>query len=190
MSSYINSLPKDRLLEAARELFLRDGIPSTGINTVTAKANVARMTLYNNYASKNDLVFAVFEREAEIRRNAILSTQEKLEGPIERILALFSVAQEIVTLKGFRGCAFINLAIEAAAPDSALHSLAKKHKDWIRENIKIQLLLGDIPGSGPLADQICVLWDGGIVGAYVHQSERPILVARDAARTLIGSGVL
>ena len=191
MSIQVNSLPKDRLLEAARELFLRDGIPSTGINTVTAKANVARMTLYNNYASRKMILYSpFFKREAEIRRDAIVSTQGKLEGPIERILALFSVAQEIATLKGFRGCAFINLAIEAAAPDSALHSLAKKHKDWIRENIKIQLLLGDIPGSGPLADQICVLWDGGIIGAYVHQSERPILVARDAARTLIGSGVL
>ena len=185
MSTFIDLSPKDRLLEAARELFLSAGVPSVGINTVTAKANVARMTLYNNYASKDDLVLAVFKRESKIRRDTILSTQEDLEGPIERTLAMFSVAQEIVSLKGFRGCAFINLAIEVAASDSALHMLAKKHKDWIRGNTETQIRLGEVPDPGLLAEQICVLWDGGIVGSYVHQSERPILIARAAARTLL-----
>jgi putative transposase len=41
------------------------------------------------------------------------------------------------------------------------------------------------PDPDALAQQIAVLWDGGIVGAYVHQSDRPIHLARDAARTLM-----
>jgi AcrR family transcriptional regulator len=180
-----SSNPHDRLLEAARALFLRDGIPGTGINAVTAKAEVARMTLYNNFASKDALVLAVFEREAELRREAITSTQEVLEGPFERVLALFVVALDLASQKGFRGCAFINLAIEAAAPDSDLHQLAQQHKAWIFENVREHLGEGTFAHPDALARQICVLWDGGIVGAYVQQSDAPIHTARDAARALM-----
>ncbi len=176
---------KDRLIETARELFLREGIPQTGINKVIATADVARMTLYNNFASKDDLILAVFEREAELRRDAILEAQEDLEGPTERVLALFDVAREVASHKGFRGCAFINLAIEVAAPDSALHALAQEHKTWIRANIRTQLGEGVFSDPDTLAQQVAVLWDGGIVGAYVHQSDRPIRLAREAARTLM-----
>jgi len=185
MPKYEPTLPRDRLVETARALFLGEGIPQTGINKITSQADVARMTLYNNFASKDDLVLAVFEREAELRRDAIEAAQENLEGPFERVLALFVVAQDVASLKGFRGCAFINLAIEAAAPNSALHSLAQQHKAWIKANIRRQLGRGVFADSDVLAQQIAVLWDGGIVGAYVHQSDEPIRMAREAARTLM-----
>jgi AcrR family transcriptional regulator len=177
--------PKDRLIETARALFLSEGFPQTGINRITAEADVARMTLYNNFASKDDLVLAVFEREAELRRVTIQAMQDDLDGPFERVLALFRVAKDVAARKGFRGCAFITLAIEAAAPDSVLHALAEQHKAWIRDNIRAQLGEGLFSDPDILAEQIAVLWDGGIVGSYVHQSDKPIDVAREAARTLM-----
>ncbi|HKL04488.1 MAG TPA: TetR/AcrR family transcriptional regulator [Roseovarius sp.] len=185
MSNFVRKPTKDRLIETARDLFLGEGVPQTGINKITAEADVARMTLYNNFASKDDLVLAVFEREAELRRDAIQAMQEDLEGPFERVFALFHVAKDVAAQKGFRGCAFINLAIEVAAPNNALHALAQNHKIWIRSNIRTQL--GDDLFSEPdtLAQQIALLWDGGIVGAYVHQSDQPIDLAREAARTLM-----
>lgn len=177
--------PRERLIDTARALFLRDGIPNTGINSVTAEAEVARMTLYNNFASKDALVLAVFERETELRREAITSTQEVLKGPFEQVLALFVVALDLASQKGFRGCAFINLAIEAAAPDSAQHQLAQQHKSWIFENVRKHLGEGAFADPDALARQICILWDGGIVGAYVQQSDSPIHTARNAACALM-----
>ena len=177
--------PRDRLLETARALFLEQGVPHVGINTVTAKADVARMTLYNNFASKDALVLAVFEQEAELRRASISKVQDTLEDPFEKVLALFVVALELSGVKGFRGCAFINLAIETAAPDSAMHQLARTHKDWILGNLVEHLPSDVFSDRDALAQQILVLWDGGIVGAYVHQSDHPIRAARDAARVLM-----
>ena len=177
--------PKDRLIETARMLFLRNGIARTGIDRLTSQADVARMTLYNNFKSKDDLILAVFEREADRRREAVMSRQDILEDSTEKVLVLFTVALEIAASKGFRGCAFINLATEAAAPDSALHRLAKRHKNWICRNVSRHL--GDRTFSDPkmLSRQICILWDGGIMGAYMQQSEMPIVTARDTARALM-----
>lgn len=181
-----SSLPaRDRLIDTARRLFLRHGVPQVGINRVIDEAGIARMTLYNHFPSKDALVAAVFEEEAALRRASIASTQELLEGPFEKVMALFTVALDLAGLDGFRGCAFLNLAIEAAAPDSALHAMAKTHKDWIRQNVAGHLPLHLFTDPETLAQQIVVLWDGGIVGAYVQQSNAPIEAARDAARALM-----
>ena len=46
------------LLEAAARLFYADGVAATGIDSITAAAGVAKKSLYNNFASKADLVAA------------------------------------------------------------------------------------------------------------------------------------
>lgn len=181
--------PRDRLIATARRLFTQHGVPHVGINRVIEEAGVARMTLYNNFASKDDLVAAAFEKEAELRRQSILAAQDQLEDPLEKVLALFAVALELANQKGFRGCAFLNLAIEAAAPDSALHGLTKAHKNWIFSNIIEYLPTETYPEPEKLARLILILWDGSIVGAYILQSNTPICTARDAARTLLQSAV-
>ena len=57
---------KNRLLAAAGVLFYNDGIGATGIDAITAKAGVAKMSLYNNFSSKSELVAAFLEaRHAE-----------------------------------------------------------------------------------------------------------------------------
>ena len=43
---------RERLLKAAADLFYRDGVGATGIDAITARAGVAKMSLYNNFASK------------------------------------------------------------------------------------------------------------------------------------------
>src|SRR3954454_7157472 len=52
---------RDRLLAAAAECFYAHGVQATGIDTITAAAGVAKMSLYNNFASKDDLVNAYLE---------------------------------------------------------------------------------------------------------------------------------
>ena len=182
--------PRDRLVETARGLFLRHGVPNVGINRVIAEAGVARMTLYNHFESKDDLVLAVFEQEAAIRRDSIVEMQAALDGPYEKVLALFTVALDLAGLEGFRGCAFLSLAIETAAPDGRLHELARRHKAWIRDNLASCLPAETFADPDRLAEQLLVLWDGGVVGAYVRQSPAPIQAARDAARILMRGALL
>jgi AcrR family transcriptional regulator len=52
---------RQQLLEAAARRFYADGLAATGIDTITAEAGVAKMSLYNNFASKDDLVLAYLQ---------------------------------------------------------------------------------------------------------------------------------
>ena len=49
---------RDQLVETAMALFYREGIHATGVVRILDKAGVARMTLYNNFSGKEELVLA------------------------------------------------------------------------------------------------------------------------------------
>src|SRR5713101_3141881 len=53
---------RERILEAAYDLFSREGIRAVGIDSIIERSGVARMTLYRHFRSKDDLVLAFLER--------------------------------------------------------------------------------------------------------------------------------
>src|SRR5258708_31995991 len=52
---------RQRVLDAAAELFYREGVRAVGIDTIIARSGVAKMSLYRSFPSKDDLVAAVLE---------------------------------------------------------------------------------------------------------------------------------
>src|SRR5450755_3235946 len=56
---------RDRLLAAAAECFYNHSVNGAGIDAITAAAGVAKMSLYNNFASKDDLVLAYLQARHE-----------------------------------------------------------------------------------------------------------------------------
>ena len=59
------SAKRDHLIDTALRLFGRDGYHAVGIDRVIAEAGVARMTLYNHFKSKDELILAVLHRRDE-----------------------------------------------------------------------------------------------------------------------------
>ena len=45
-----------RILDAAENLFYREGIHATGVERIAKEAHVSKRTLYRHFPSKNDLV--------------------------------------------------------------------------------------------------------------------------------------
>jgi len=87
--------PGDRLLATATRLFCRHGINATGIDKILAEAGVAKMTLYNQFGSKEGLVFAVLEREGEAWRAWFQKSVDQLPGtPADRLIGLFDILEQ------------------------------------------------------------------------------------------------
>ena len=104
--------PRDRLIDTAAALFYERGLPNVGINEVTERAGVARMTLYNNFDSKEALALAAFERQAEARRALFMKRLDRARTAAEAVKAMFDVSEQLATEPGFRGCAFTNVAVQ------------------------------------------------------------------------------
>src|SRR5580692_7647663 len=87
---------RDRLLEAANELFYDEGVHTVGIDRVIERAGVAKASLYSTFGSKEELVVAYLERRAEARERRILERIRRHEQPRARILAVFELLAELV----------------------------------------------------------------------------------------------
>jgi AcrR family transcriptional regulator len=80
---------RHELIDAAERLFTAQGFHATSLDVVAAEAGFTKGAVYSNFASKEDLFFAVYERRvdarvAEVER--ILKTAPTPREGIERII--------------------------------------------------------------------------------------------------------
>jgi AcrR family transcriptional regulator len=78
------------LLAAAEQLFCECGFHGTSLDQVAAAAGYTKGAVYSNFASKEDLFFAIYERRAEeaFARNAEAPADE----PLELVRAILSAS--------------------------------------------------------------------------------------------------
>ena len=116
---------RERIERAAARLFYRNGIHATGVELVAREANVSKRTLYQHFASKNDLVDN-YLRGIDARGGSLV---EKRLGDVElpareRLLAIFDFPRSEVV----RGCPFHNAAVESAGSLAGTDAIVRAHK--------------------------------------------------------------
>jgi AcrR family transcriptional regulator len=77
---------RTRLVDAAERLFIESGFGSTSLESVASAAGYTKGAVYSNFASKEDLFFAVYERRVD-----------RFLARVERMLAEAADAGEVVT---------------------------------------------------------------------------------------------
>jgi AcrR family transcriptional regulator len=184
------SSPAERLLGAAAELFYREGIRAVGVDTVVDRAGVAKMTLYNNFGSKDELVAAYLRARDERWRAWLEEASEGRSTPQERLLAVFDALESWIEGEGgdFRGCAFINATTEIADPNHPARVVAREHKEWMREHFVKLASEAGARDPEELADQFVILFEGAIVTAVTRGDTEPTRKARAAAESLLAAG--
>src|ERR1700759_2480608 len=80
---------RERLLDAADELFYEEGIHIVGIDRVIDKAGVAKASLYSTFGSKDELVRAYLVRRYERRRARIEEWVDRYDDPRDRLAGAF-----------------------------------------------------------------------------------------------------
>jgi AcrR family transcriptional regulator len=79
---------RDDLVAAADRCFVQGGFHPTSLDQIATSAGYTKGAVYSNFASKEDLFFAVYERRADV---AAAQMEERLEGDavagLERISA-------------------------------------------------------------------------------------------------------
>lgn len=178
--------PRERLLAAAERRFEQRGIAATGINDLVREADVARMTLYHHFASKDDLVVAYLEhRDADWQRRLETRLAEAA-GSEQAIVALVRAYGDRVAREGSRGCVFINAAAELP-PDHPGWAVITRHKQSVVD--RLAELSRDAGAEDPheLARQVFLLAEGAIVTAGREHSAQAIEQACAAAELLVAA---
>src|SRR6202035_350728 len=105
---------RERISRAAYELFSREGVRAVGVDAVIARAGTAKMTLYRNFPSKDDLILDFLSHREELWTRDWLEAESRRRGeaPREQLLAIFDVFAEWFGQPDFEGCAFLTTMIE------------------------------------------------------------------------------
>jgi AcrR family transcriptional regulator len=177
-----------RILDAAMELFYREGIRAVGVDAVIAHAGVAKMSLYRAFPSKDDLIVAFLE---EISRRYWLWWDEvagRHPGqPRQQVEALFDGLARHTTGPQFRGCPFTNTAIEFPDPGHPGRAVVTAHRRELRRRLaELSLALG-ASDAELLADQLLLLMEGAYSAGTVMCGESPCHAVGAAAAALIAA---
>jgi len=177
---------RDQLIDTALRIFNREGYHATGIDRVISESGVARMTLYNHFKSKDELILAVLRRRDENFRNWLMRfVEKKADTPTEQLLAVFDALAEWFDEKSFSGCMFINAAAEFPDAENAIHRLTAEHKLLLRDYLKRLATKAGANDADALADGLMLLMEGAIVMRYVAGDRGAAQSAGAAAAILI-----
>ncbi|MGR6968247.1 TetR/AcrR family transcriptional regulator [Streptomyces cynarae] len=181
---------REKLLAAAARRFYADGVAATGIDTITAEAGVAKMSLYNNFSSKADLVMAYLDARHEewlgLYRRRLEDAQDGRGG----VLAVFDAYADHAAFayeRGFRGCGLLNAAAELPAGDEG-RDVVRRHKEEVEDLLAghlEELLPGRPEEARAVAEHLSFLLEGAMARAGLEGAGTRLEHARAMAANLL-----
>jgi AcrR family transcriptional regulator len=178
---------KEKLLDAASRRFYADGIAATGIDAITAEAQVAKMSLYNNFSSKDELVVAYLDRRHAEWLGLLEKRTQHAESAVDRVLAVFDAYlnhAELAYAHGFRGCGLLNGAAELPVGHPGRQTV-RAHKDEVRRILIERCAAAEAPDPEGLGEHLFLLVEGGVVTAGVEGSPERLRRARSLAELIL-----
>jgi len=175
---------KQRLDDTAYELFSAKGVNAVGIDELVTQSGVARMTLYRNYKSKDDLILAFLDLHEKRWTVEWLAAEveRRTSNPIKRLLTIFDLFDEWFQESGFRGCALINTLIGSEFGGSGHRAAAQKLSN-IRGLVEGWARDANLARAPDFAKMWKLLMRGSIIAA--HEGDLNSGVNAKRAATLI-----
>lgn len=174
-----------RILDAAAELFYRDGINATGVERLAAESSVSKRTLYQHFPSKTAVV-EEYLRGLDQRADTV-ATEVTDQTPRERLLAFFDTP--VAPTPVFRGCPLHNAVVEAAGTMPGVHEIVGAAKRNLADALTELATQAGAAKPRELANQLAVLREGAAALATSLDDPTAWTWARDAAEALIGAAI-
>jgi AcrR family transcriptional regulator len=175
---------RQRILDAAAELFYREGINATGVERLATESSVSKRTLYHHFPSKTAVVEEYLRSIEQRVANPIQSRAHAADQtPRKRLLALFDIPTAGVA--PVRGCPFHNAAVEAAGVMPGVQSIVRSNKRNFIDGVTELAKQAGAADPRLLGSQLAVLYEGAAALATSLDDASPWAQAHTAAETLI-----
>jgi AcrR family transcriptional regulator len=176
--------PRDRLLDAAADLFYREGT-GTGIDALCRAAGVSKRSMYQLFASKDEVLAAALERRRPGLEAWLLPGPGEPAGARARILYVFERLAEAAHSAEYRGCPFLAVQVELKDPGHPGSVVAARSKERMADFFRAEAERGGAARPDVLARQLMVVYDGASVRAGVGAEHLDDGLATDTAAALL-----
>ena len=174
---------RQRILDAANELFYTHGIRATSADRIIEQVGITKVTFYRHFRSKGDLVVAYLQQQSAAEQAWMLSTIHEGD-PLTTVREIAAGIGAASCSPGFRGCAFINAAAEYPDHDDPVRLAVEAHRGWMVDQFAGIAEQAGVSDVRSVASQFMILRDGAMVNGYLGD---PTVIADtlDAAFTAI-----
>jgi AcrR family transcriptional regulator len=168
---------RQRIVEAAMELFWLKGYGSTSIADILNGSQVNSGSLYYFFPGKQDVLIAVLEAYRDsIAPNLLEPAWAGVDDPVERIFALLAgYRRALVETDCTYGCPIGSLALELHEPDPPVRELlAENFAGWVAAvEGQLRSVAGRFPGGTDLralAELALNVMEGGVMQARTFRN--------------------
>jgi AcrR family transcriptional regulator len=179
---------RERILDTAYELFSRHGTHAVGVDAIVAGSGVAKMSLYRNFGSKDELILAFLRRREQVWARDWLEAEvvSRASDPADRLLVIFDVMGEWFAREDFEGCAFVSVLVGIDDPEHPVRQATIRHlaamREWMAE-------LADAAGA-EAPDAVARQWHLLLKGATISALEGDLDAAaraKELGQLLLGA---
>lgn len=165
---------RDRVVQAAMELFWRKGYGSTSIADILETAQVNSGSLYYFFKGKQELLVAVLEAYRDgIGPMLLEPSWGEVDDPIERVFALLATYRRLlVETDCFYGCPIGSIALELHEPDPQVRELLAANFTGWTDAVKgclDEAGLAERTDTLALAELVLNVMEGGVMQTRTHR---------------------
>ncbi len=178
---------RERILQAADELFYSRGVQAVSMDQIRDRAGVPLKRIYAAYPSKHDLVDAYLNRRDEQLRDAVeIWVTRRSDDPHEQLLLVFDALHRWTRSQPqFRGCAFHNAFGELGGTSATAAAVVRSNKHHLRAFLERTARRAGLHRPDEVAFQLMLLAEGALVTAAVDDDPDVPARAKAAAQLLL-----
>jgi AcrR family transcriptional regulator len=182
------ALARQRLLDAADELFYSQGMHRVSIDRVIEKAGVPAETLREAFGGTDELVRAYLRARHTRLQDALARDLPGYRTPRERLVGVFEIQGRSFVEPGFRGCALVTASAEAL-PGEVVEEVVTEYRDWIHNLFFDLAFAAEVAHPEELAEQLVVLFDGAGISAWLDAKPSTVNTTRAVAEALVDAAL-
>jgi len=181
MATRKHSAARDKIVEAASDLFFTQGYQATTIDDVIERSGVSRPTLYNHFKTKEELCVEYLRERRQIDLGVYKEARRKEKTAMGRYLTVIRVTGHNLSQTQYRGCRYFNMISEVADCTNPISKEARLYVDGLREIIKDGVL--ELKASDPkykkldvdrIAQTYYLIVGGAIMASQEYREQWPI----------------
>lgn len=177
---------RQQIVDTAYALFSRLGYHATGTDRIIAEANVAKMTMYRNFPSKDALIVEVLEHRAARFDAQLDRLAQRASTTEEEIGTIFDWYEQWFLRPNFHGCLFANALAEFGEPGHPVFDAVVEHKNSLKTRLLSILEAGmGKDQAASASDTIFMLLEGATLMAQMGEGRKAIHHARQATFRLV-----
>jgi AcrR family transcriptional regulator len=167
-----------KIFEAIDELFYLEGARAVGVDAVVKRAGVNKMSLYRQFESKDALLLHYLTRREERFWDYFEASLARHPGrPREQLLQFFTDVSERAQRPGYRGCPFVNMAVEFPDPQHAVRRIGAANKEQLMARLLELTTAAGARDPQGLANGMALLIEGSYTSTQTYAPGHALIAA-------------